>query len=106
MSAASSSLSISPGRSFRIRIASAVVIACVAISSLLASGCASYDSKMRSWIGRSIDEVIQKNGYPNASADLPNGNRAYTWQFGRCVTLFESTSKGTIVSYSWRGDCD
>jgi hypothetical protein len=54
----------------------------------LMAGCASMDSVMSSWVGRSIDDVTAAWGAPESKMSRADGGATYTW------TTFSSNQYG------------
>lgn len=54
------------------------------------SGCATterYNATLKTWVGRDVDSLIQKWGYPEQEKNSPNGNRVLIYVSEKTVTL-------------------
>lgn len=77
----------------------------------LMTGCASMDTVMSSWVGRSIDDVTATWGVPESRINRTDGGATYTWttfssnQYGvhQCRQSFVTDPSGTIISWSYSG---
>jgi len=74
-------------------------------------GCASMNTVMSSWEGRSIDDVTAAWGAPELRINRTDGGATYTWttfssnQYGvqQCRQTFVTDSTGKIVTWSYTG---
>ncbi len=74
-------------------------------------GCASMDTSMGSWVGRSIDDVTAAWGAPESQIHRTDGGAMYTWttfssnQYGvqQCRHSFVADALGKIVAWSYSG---
>jgi hypothetical protein len=81
------------------------------LSFALLAGCASMNSVMSFWEGRSIDDVTAAWGAPESRIDRTDGGATYTWttfgsnQYGvqQCRQTFVTNPSGTVVSWSYAG---
>lgn len=52
------------------------------ISTMIICSCATtakYETKLNTWLGHDINELITAQGYPSNEYTMPNGNKMYTW---------------------------
>ena len=81
------------------------------LAAVIISGCASMDSVMSAYEGRSIDDVTAKWGAPDSRINRTDGGATYTWislsssQQGvyQCRQTFVTDPSGRIVSGSYAG---
>ena len=73
------------------------------------AGCASMETVMDSWTGKSIDDVTAMWGAPESVISRNDGGATYTWKTFRtnnygiheCRQSFVTNSNGSIVSWSY-----
>lgn len=78
---------------------------------IVVGACASIDSTMGSWVGRSIDDVTANWGAPESMMKRTDGGTTYTWttfnsnQYGtqQCRQSFVTDASRKIVSWSYSG---
>lgn len=91
-------------------------------------GCATtqnYESKLNSWMGADVNNLIASWGPPSNVYVMPNGNTMYTWlwQGGTlvtsnyymnmtftnsvsywCKTTFTTDNRNIIINWQWQGN--
>lgn len=82
---------------------------------LLLVGCATsgkYDSKVKTWVGKNVTELLDSWGAPDATTEVNGGGRMYTFKRQSlflnnpvyCETSFRTDESGEIQSYHWQGN--
>jgi len=74
-------------------------------------GCVTLKTAMKSWVGKSIDDVTAAWGAPESRMSRSDVGETYTWttfssnQYGvrQCRQSFVTNSEGTVVSWSFSG---
>jgi len=76
----------------------------IAIS--LVSACATrerYEARINTYVGKSINEVMEDWGYHSGSREAPNGNTVYTWDRQSSYTSSPSIQTGVFTGGSSGG---
>lgn len=85
------------------RCSSALIVALLAVAAL-ATSCETRKTRMDSWHGRPIEELIESWGAPSGVATLKDGRKVYTWiavyGSGRTYRSTFTTSKDGIIESS------
>jgi len=79
-------------------------------------GCAhgqTLQEKLKSKVGKNIDEVISANGSPTSTYPVSTGNKIYIWKSagqdpsknGDCDIQYETDTSGVIVAATHQGSC-
>jgi hypothetical protein len=80
----------------------------VLVLAILLASCTSLEQKLKTYPGRSIDEVIKSRGDPDEVTPLHNGGNIMEWRQrwgvsgeNICTVRFTCDSSGIIQSYSY-----
>ena len=68
---------------------------------LLLTGCVTPDANMKHYMGKTMADVVAKNGVPFRSMMLPDGNTVYTWQNGGCRWSYTANEEQVIHAWSY-----
>ncbi|MDM5271028.1 hypothetical protein PGH07_02425 [Sulfurovum sp. zt1-1] len=74
----------------------------IGLSMIVVSGCATHEKfvqKYDGWVGKDINALIAKIGYPDSTFSLPNQNKVYVYERSRVDTI----PSGPIIGYGYYG---
>ena len=79
--------------------------------SVVAFGCASMGTVMKSWVGHPIDDVVSAWGAPDSRMGRADGGAVYTWvtvssnQYGvqQCRQSFTTNAQSVVTGWSYNG---
>lgn len=57
-----------------------IILSILFLPSVTRASNKAYEAILDTYVGHSIDEVIDKAGYPTQTFEAPNGNKVFAWQ--------------------------
>lgn len=88
-----------------IKVRTLVIISIVTCISTSCATTAKYEEKLKTWLGHSVDELVNSWGYPANSFEAPNGNKVYVYSSSRSHTSStHTTSNYNVYGNTIRGN--